>query len=581
MSNRALAATQRRATTRVSPGASGLLQRKCACGNHATGGECQQCKKKRLDLQRYAAAGESESYEVPSIVHEVLYTPGQPLDLATRDLMEPRFRHDFIGVPTHSNTETRIPARLARGTLHDKFEQEADAVADQILREPVPLTETRYDFSGVRIHTDAQAAESARQLNARAFTVGNHIVFDTGEYAPHTLSGQRLLAHELTHVVQQNGDAKGEMKAHRCVVKERSSTPVVRGVWRLSNTTSSGTQHQNESGYGAASVIRWETGAYGTAYAERKARFEIEGGAASLYARSSRHYTFKHDGSDTNLLELTIEGDLSGSAKAEHTHFAKAAGTIVGLQKVRTPVDSNPRATDLFAPLKGGGESSAERETIGDLDVEIPLDGGSAKVNIPLRWVKEGELSHFAEPLAPGVRDVAGVIGAETTVDVYLGAYITAAADTETTFWGLSGAENTASVVARFFVNGKDSPAPKTLTTTPAPVQPGAAAKEGEAAGEPEGQMGITGVTYACAICKCQGDPECGGKKIHTIWMGRTECNSENKKKAQKLCNHDRTFLSICDLDQKRKDGKKCSVHHHDFACSERETEDRCRRRRQ
>jgi hypothetical protein len=97
------------------------------------------------------------------------------------------------------------------------------------------------------------------------------------------------------------------------------------------------------------------------------------------------------------------------------------------------------------------------------------------------------------------------------------------------------------------------------------------------------GGGGITplGQTFACAICKCSGDKECGGGRIHTIWMGKTECNRENRKKAQELCNHDSTFLSICDLNQKRKDGKKCSVHHHDFACSEKETEEKCTNRQQ
>src|SRR5690348_9227267 len=61
-----------------------------------------------------------------------------------------------------------------------------------------------YDFSRLRVHTDAEAAEAARALRARAFTVGDDIVFGCGEYAPGTLRGRHLLAHELTHVLQQN-----------------------------------------------------------------------------------------------------------------------------------------------------------------------------------------------------------------------------------------------------------------------------------------------------------------------------------------------------------------------------------------
>lgn len=60
-----------------------------------------------------------------------------------------------------------------------------------------------HDLSAVRIHTDNKAAQTARALNARAFTVGTNIVFDRGEYAPATQNGRHLLAHELTHTLQQ------------------------------------------------------------------------------------------------------------------------------------------------------------------------------------------------------------------------------------------------------------------------------------------------------------------------------------------------------------------------------------------
>jgi hypothetical protein len=59
------------------------------------------------------------------------------------------------------------------------------------------------DFSGVRVHTDGQASESARSVNAQAYTVGNDIVFAGGRYDPGSSTGQRTIAHELTHVVQQ------------------------------------------------------------------------------------------------------------------------------------------------------------------------------------------------------------------------------------------------------------------------------------------------------------------------------------------------------------------------------------------
>lgn len=89
---------------------------------------------------------------VPPVVHEVLRSSGQPLDTTTRGFMESRFGRDF----TH-----------------------------------------------VRVHTGARAAEAAAAIDARAFTLSRDIVFGTGEYAPQTDSGRRILSHELTHVVQQ------------------------------------------------------------------------------------------------------------------------------------------------------------------------------------------------------------------------------------------------------------------------------------------------------------------------------------------------------------------------------------------
>src|SRR5579875_3527857 len=70
-----------------------------------------------------------------------------------------------------------------------------------------------HDFSQVRIHADEQAAEEARALNARAYTVGQEIFFGQGEYAPQSAAGRWLLAHELTHVVQQSETLQQAMPA--------------------------------------------------------------------------------------------------------------------------------------------------------------------------------------------------------------------------------------------------------------------------------------------------------------------------------------------------------------------------------
>jgi hypothetical protein len=146
--------TKTKQTLSFTPVPTGLLQRQCASrGQHTlVDGECGEYQKKRLLLQR-RTADQSEVSEVPPIVHEALNSPSQSLDFTTRHLMESHFGHDF---------------------------------------------------SQVRVHTDAQASESAHAVNAVAYTVGHDLVFARGQYTPGTRFGNYLLAHELSHVVQQS-----------------------------------------------------------------------------------------------------------------------------------------------------------------------------------------------------------------------------------------------------------------------------------------------------------------------------------------------------------------------------------------
>lgn len=128
------------------------LHRQCACGGSEPDGECAECAKARLQRSSPGAHAGRDVAVAPSLVADVLRGPGDPIEPRLRGGMERHF-----GV----------------------------------------------DFSRVRIHTSAEAAESARAVRANAYTVGRHIVFDSGRYQPASTAGQRLLAHELAHVVQQ------------------------------------------------------------------------------------------------------------------------------------------------------------------------------------------------------------------------------------------------------------------------------------------------------------------------------------------------------------------------------------------
>lgn len=133
------------------------LQRAFPCGGGCPKyqtdqpGRKDEREHKSLQMKR-VGAGDLGQAVVPPIVHDVLRSPGQPLDPEVCAFMEPRFG---------------------------------------------------YDFSRVRVHSGVTAEQSAREFEASAYTVGPDIVFARGQYAPHSVEGRKLIAHELTHVVQQ------------------------------------------------------------------------------------------------------------------------------------------------------------------------------------------------------------------------------------------------------------------------------------------------------------------------------------------------------------------------------------------
>ena len=113
-----------------------MLQRKCDCGQHTIGGGgCAECEKKKGALQRKASNTEPAN-DVPPIVHQVLGSPGQPLDAATRAFMEPRFGHDFSSVLPRTIHSGVIQTKLVVSQAADKYEQEADRIATMVLMLP-------------------------------------------------------------------------------------------------------------------------------------------------------------------------------------------------------------------------------------------------------------------------------------------------------------------------------------------------------------------------------------------------------------------------------------------------------------
>jgi hypothetical protein len=150
------------------------VKRKCSCG-----GSCETCKGEQSDDEHGKVLRKSAAPQIsavgssvlakgsaPPIVHEVLRSPGQPLDAATRGFFEPR-----IG----------------------------------------------QNLNHVRVHADTRAADSAGTIGAMAYAVGSNVVFGRDRFSPHSTTGRNLLAHELAHVIQQGSGSPGALRRTPCL----------------------------------------------------------------------------------------------------------------------------------------------------------------------------------------------------------------------------------------------------------------------------------------------------------------------------------------------------------------------------
>lgn len=226
------------------------------------------------------------SHEVNSILHlqrtignqalqRWLQTNAEERKTALTNTAPAHFGHDFSRIPLHPPISRAMQMKLAISKRGDKYEQEADRIASQVIDMPAPrlkppvqaitpfvhesrsdgvvtndidtariastrggesplpessrrFMESRFglDFSQVRIHTGDYAAQLSRGLNAKAFTVGSNIYFNTGNFSPESSDGRYLLAHELTHTVQQGAVHQGAVR-HSPAAGRHTWTPAV------------------------------------------------------------------------------------------------------------------------------------------------------------------------------------------------------------------------------------------------------------------------------------------------------------------------------------------------------------------
>ena len=255
--------------------------------------------------------------EASPTVHQVLATPGRSLDPGTRGFMERRFD---------------------------------------------------YDFSGVRVHSDPAAEQSARDINANAYTVGQNIVFGAGHFAPHHADGRRLLAHELAHVVQQGGSNYPAATQGKC---EQDANDAARSVGNglspvvRTSAVSGGVQRQ-----AASPVTKPAT--------QKKSRLV----RVERYWRSTSGRAFFEDGSNEEV--TFVQGSSLDPATQPEGAFEKVVNLIIDRSSLIRPkveiashasgskvkVITRLSPSDRIAKLPGNVRADVSQAFLGDPEIE-------------------------------------------------------------------------------------------------------------------------------------------------------------------------------------------------------------------
>lgn len=277
------------------------VQRECACG-----GSCESCKawrnhdEEEHKLLRKPAAG-PEPVVAPHSVHATLRSGGEPLDAASRAFFEPRFGRDF---------------------------------------------------GHVRVHTDSLAADSAAAVNARAYASGHHIVFAAGQYGGvQTQASTRLLAHELTHVMQQSErplgriqrDTKNDPPTMKQAPGPKQPTPL-EARWADVKRVAGGFAELKgwiTAGDEVIDLIAQHDDLYRHAFHERDAEMVIRYQQISEFDLVEYNYVAWHAFVYQNLLRIRGSIDsLATSFKKDQRHFTGRAEAEEKVNRLQEVVDN-------------------------------------------------------------------------------------------------------------------------------------------------------------------------------------------------------------------------------------------------
>lgn len=272
----------------------------------------------QLHLSPSAAGSGMYDSPLPSVVSDVLSSEGEPLDTDTLSFFEPRFEHDF---------------------------------------------------GKVRVHSDARAADSAKSLGARAWTTGRDVVFAAGEYRPSTPQGKRLLAHELTHVVQQGSGTPGAPQG-----VSRPSDPSEREADQVADQVMQAPAASQGATADSASAARSSSGSGEGGSMLHRAVDEAEPAApaeSETAAAGAGQAGFEIDPGQLMLMPQWREIQAPTGAAAIHRQAAPAAGhcdTPTSMQKVISGKFQGGKSMDDYFPDLVGAGFWGSKDTAGTFD---------------------------------------------------------------------------------------------------------------------------------------------------------------------------------------------------------------------
>lgn len=311
----------------------------------------------------------------PAIVHEVLRSPGQPMAAATRAFMEPRFDHDF---------------------------------------------------SQVRVHADARAADAAHAVGARAYTVGDRVVMGAGQYRPHSADGRRLLAHELAHVVQQAPGAAGAVPGRPRITDRREPAEV--DAARVAAAVTTGVTMDPGRAAPEGAAARPVTPLRRGTIAREETGQAIHQGSGMSSSLPGTEYTpavpvnvkFRGDRLSFSV-ELHLKRDTGGDGKVQ-TQLLKTSAFGLGSQFAAALAEVTVDVCEIVPGVTAKLDLNALEAKVSGEEIDISLFevkfGLAGELSKDIQGTALGD-AILAGPLGPGLRAGTVVeIGGEFTIAV-------------------------------------------------------------------------------------------------------------------------------------------------------------------